>query len=411
MMTTNRNSGIYLHIPFCVSKCAYCAFNSVAVGSAGIPDAYVDAMLRELDLKISCAAAIGKDADSSEPLYNIDSIYLGGGTPSLLSQKQLTHLLSGIYKHSALSFTDEIEITLESNPCTFDAEKLRGFKRAGVNRLSIGAESLCDEELAMIGRAHTRAEFLEAFSLAREAGFSNINADLIFSLPGQSEESWRKSLRSLIELKPEHISFYSLQLEEGTKLFERFLSGELNLPSDEADRRMYHTAIDALKSAGYHHYEISNAAKPGYECRHNLKYWSMGEWLALGVSAHSYMGGTYIANIGDIERYMEVLDSKSSINLSAQPSEILQKIEAERTENDAHEMAKDFMITGLRKTAGVEFSDFYQKTGCEIEKVFSEALAKMHEYEIAGLVQFTANGMRLTEKGIDISSSILCEFV
>lgn len=406
-----RNLGIYLHIPFCVSKCAYCAFNSVAIGGAGVPDSYVDALLHELDLKISSLSASGRNGSFSEAIYNVDSIYLGGGTPSLLSPAQLTRLLSGIRKHQALSFSEEIEITLESNPCTFDAEKLRQLKRAGVNRLSIGAQSLSDEELAMIERAHTCAEFIAAFKLAREVGFANINVDMIFSLPGQSEEGWQSSLRSLLELEPEHISFYSLQLEKETKLFERFSGGEISLPSDETDRKMYHAAVSALKAAGYHHYEISNAAKPGYECRHNLKYWSLDEWLALGVSAHSYLDRTYIANIGDIEAYATALNDESTLAEADHPSAILQAIEAERIENDGYEMAKDFMIMGLRKAGGVDFSDFYRKTGLEIGEAFPDALSKMREWEISGHVRFTENGMRLTEKGIDISNSILCEFV
>lgn len=330
---------------------------------------------------------------------HIDTVFIGGGTPSLLHENHITEIMKAA--EAAFCVTEDAEITIEANPKTLNADKLAAYRRAGINRLSMGTQSMNDDMLKFMGRAHDKADFLDNFRQARQAGFDNINADLMFGIPGQTMEMWQDSLRQMIELGPDHISFYSLQLEEGTEFAKMYRDGEIDLPEIELDRRMYHEGIRMLKEAGYNHYEISNCAKPGYECRHNLKYWDYDEYYAVGLGSHSF---TYAdgrrCNVTDFETYFEMTSAGSL----PQDDEMYE-------EETLQEMMGEYVFTALRKLEGLSLKDFEDTFGSDFYDVYSQQKEALAEYAAEKLVKITDTHIALTIEGIDKSNEIMAEFV
>lgn len=369
-----KKLGIYIHIPFCKRRCLYCGFFSQVppeIATKKLLDGYVQNLIGQIMAK----------GDRYRKEYVVDSIFLGGGTPSMLSAEAVEALLGAV--RESFVVTSDAEITMEANPDTLDRKKLKRCRAAGVNRLSMGVQSLDDNILCKLGRIHTAAEAVEKYHLAREAGFENINLDLMFAIPGQTMKQWMDTLAETVNLSPEHISFYSLQIEEDTPFYEAYLNGTLEPMEESLDRAMYHDAIRFLKEHGYAHYEISNVAKPGKECRHNLKYWSFQDYLGLGDSASSFVDG---------------------IRWTEKPRE-------EYHENDFEDNTGEYVFTGLRKTEGIRKSEFAQRFGKDFWEVYGDRMKYLQEYFDRGLLLEEGDVLRLSEEGIDISNSIMAVFV
>jgi oxygen-independent coproporphyrinogen-3 oxidase len=388
-MTAPRKSlGLYIHVPFCVRKCNYCDFLSFGAVEKDVQTEYFRALIKEIRNKGMIYSNI----------YYVDSIFIGGGTPSLVSGNLVADMMEAV-KESFL-VGENAEISIESNPKTLEKDKLTVYLEAGINRLSIGAQSFDNDLLAYLGRIHTKEDLLKNYHLARECGFRNINIDLMFAIPGQTAGIWSDTMERALALEPEHISFYGLQIEEGTPFYSMFRNGSLKQTEDELDRQMYHSAVSLLRDRGYLHYEISNAAREGYPCRHNLKYWSMEDYLGLGLGAHSYMQGVRSSNMADLEKYIRaaeglVGDAESSLTVW-------------RHENTKEEDISEYLFTGMRKITGVELSDFRARFGVSLESLYEDVLEK---YRQNGLVEIKNGFLRFTETGIDISNRVLAEFV
>lgn len=380
-MTTPNKAGIYIHIPFCVKKCNYCAFLSGPAGPE-VRQEYVNHLIKEIRLR-------------SREVPEADTIYFGGGTPSLLTPEQVGDILNEVRK--AFRITEGAEVTLEANPGTLTEESLAGFREAGINRLSMGVQSMDDRRLRYLGRIHTAEEVRRDVKMAREAGFHNINLDLIFAIPGTDVSDAMEDLEAIAALEPEHISFYSLQLEEGTSFFRDFEAGTLREVPDETDREMYHRGIQALREKGYRHYEISNFARPGCESRHNSKYWNMAEYVGLGLGASSYTGHRRTVNETDLKAYSETLDRGK-----------LAFVEVH--ENSEADDISEAVFTGLRREEGVRYRDVLGSEATFWE-YFREALPEARAYEAGGFLEMDDEGLRLTERGIDISNGIMALFV
>ncbi len=383
--------GLYLHIPFCFKKCGYCDFLSLDHRSKEDRTAYIDALLREV-----------KYYAHLRP--EVDSVYIGGGTPSLLEPALIARIMEGI--KGSFSLKEAAEITIEANPGSLDAHKLSVYRDAGINRLSLGAQSLNDETLKYLGRIHTVNTFIENFFLAREKGFSNISVDLMFAIPGQSHAILQDSLEKTIALGPEHISFYSLQIEEGTPFFRLRENGTLVPVGDEEDRSMYHNTVRLLEDAGYHHYEISNAARADYESRHNLKYWSMDEYLGMGLGAHSYLDRTRFSNHRDLGRYIRAASESSFLKKRSKISPLAVWCH----ENTRSDDMSEFLFTGLRKVKGIALSDFSNRFGTPLFEVYSDEVEKHMK---SGLLEMdrSEDFLRLTAKGMDLFNHVLVDFV
>lgn len=380
-MTTPNKAGIYIHIPFCVKKCNYCAFLSGPAGPE-VRQEYVNHLIEEIRLR-------------SREVPEADTIYFGGGTPSLLTPEQIGHILEEVRK--AFRIAEGAEVTLEANPGTLTEESLAGYGNAGINRLSMGVQSMDDRRLRYLGRIHTAEEVRRDVKMAREAGFHNINLDLIFAIPGTDVSDAMEDLEAIAALEPEHISFYSLQLEEGTSFFRDFEAGKLREVPDETDREMYHRGIQALREKGYRHYEISNFARPGYESRHNSKYWNMAEYVGLGLGASSYTGHRRMVNETDLKAYSEMLDRGELAFMEVH-------------ENSEEDDISEAVFTGLRREEGIRYRDVLGSEAA-FWKYFREALPEAREYEAGGFLEMTDEGLRLTERGIDISNGIMALFV
>lgn len=381
-----RNLELYLHIPFCVRKCNYCDFFS-ASGTEEEQAAYVSAMVQEIQ---SYQELSGE--------YEVQTIFLGGGTPSLLTPEQIEQIFNAIYH--TFSVNENAEITMEMNPGTVDIEKLHAMKAAGVNRLSIGLQSAQNEELKMLGRIHTYEEFLETWRLTEQAGFKNRNIDLMSALPGQTMESYEDTLSKVLALEPEHISAYSLILEEGTVFYDWYEKGKLDrgawkLPSEEEEYAMGELTIQRLAEAGMHRYEISNYAKPGKECRHNLGYWDRVEYLGIGAGSSSLIKGERFAHIRDRKAYIEKIRNGESILIDREILSVESQME-------------EFMYLGLRKIEGVSRTDFQNYFGKNVDDVYGEILDKLEEEQ---LLEFSGNRIRLTHRGMDVSNCVLAEFL
>ena len=381
-----RNLELYLHIPFCVRKCNYCDFFS-ASGTEEEQAAYVSAMIQEI-----------QNYQELSGEYEVQTIFLGGGTPSLLTPEQIEQIFNAIYH--TFSVNENAEITMEMNPGTVDIEKLHAMKAAGVNRLSIGLQSAQNEELKMLGRIHTFEEFLETWKLIEQAGFKNRNIDLMSALPGQTIESYEDTLSKVLALEPEHISAYSLILEEGTVFYDWYEKGKLDrgawkLPSEEEEYAMGELTILRLAEAGMHRYEISNYAKPGFACRHNIGYWKRTDYLGFGPSAASLFGNRRWTNTADRSLYLKACGALEKIR---EDEEILSRQDA----------MEEFMFLGLRMTQGISTAEFEEKFGKEIHAVYGGVLKK---YEAMHLLQEHSGRLALTRDGISVSNVILADFL
>lgn len=367
---------IYIHIPFCVKKCDYCDFLS---GPSGPEEqrAYVQALLREID-----AVTEGKGR-------SVSSIFIGGGTPSVLDERFIGEILNKVKEKFNLQ--EDAEITIEVNPGTADSQKLQAYRHYGINRLSIGLQSSDDRELKILGRIHNYEQFLETYKEARQAGFDNINIDLMSAIPDQTYEGWQKNLRTVAELEPEHISAYSLIIEEGTP----FASRKLNLPDEDTEYNMYEVTAQILKEYGYEQYEISNYAKEGRACRHNVGYWIRQDYLGFGLGASSLYGKERFSNTSDRRKYLENSSSPELIR------------EKEPTLTTEDEMA-EFMFLGLRMTRGIVKADFEHIFGCRIEQIYGEVLKK---YESMGLLVEKDGRVFLSREGIHVSNLVMAEFL
>lgn len=366
---------LYIHIPFCVRKCAYCDFLS-APGSEEAKASYTKALLREIE------------AVKTEK-REVSSIFVGGGTPSALSPSLMGDIFEKI--HESFSVAQDAEITIEANPGTLSKEKLFLYKNAGINRLSLGLQSPEEAELKSLGRIHTYEEFLESFSLAREAGFQNINVDLMCALSDQTYEGWNRNLRTVAALHPEHISAYSLIIEEGTPFAKR----KLNLPDEDTEYRMYEDTAGILEEYGYEQYEISNYAKKGLVCRHNIGYWTRKEYLGLGLGAASLWGNQRFSNTSDFSAYLKE---------SGSPEKIRENRETLSLEDEMSE----FMFLGLRMTEGVSKAEFLESFGTPIESVYGKVLDK---YKNMGLLEEKEGRIFLTRAGIHVSNGVMAEFL
>ena len=372
----NSPMEIYIHIPFCIRKCDYCDFLSGPSGPEEQAD-YVQALLREIQ-------AVEEGEGRS-----VSSIFIGGGTPSVLDERLLGDILREI--RNRFKMEEDAEITIEVNPGTANIGKLQAYREMGINRLSIGLQSPEDRELKILGRIHNYGQFLETYQEARTVGFDNINIDLMGAIPDQTYEGWVKNLRTVAELEPEHISAYSLIVEEGTP----FAARKLNLPDEDTEYNMYEATAQILKEYGFEQYEISNYARKGRECRHNVGYWTRQDYLGFGLGASSLYGKERFANTADMKKYLE--NSKN-------PEKIREK-ELSLTRED--EMA-EFMFLGLRMTKGISKADFKRCFDCTIESVYGEVLEK---YESMELLLEKDGRIFLSREGIHVSNSIMAEFL
>lgn len=380
---------LYVHIPFCVKKCLYCDFLSFPASGEMIKS-YFEALRREI------AISSQKYVD-----YDVKSIFFGGGTPSFVHSQEIYDTLRIIIK--SFNVTEGAEISIEANPASAMREKLFLYREAGFNRLSIGAQSLNDEELKKIGRVHDSRMFYETYENARSAGFENINIDIMSALPDQSLGSYLDTVKKVIGLKPEHISAYSLIVEEGTP----FYNMDLNLPSEELDREMYHETKNLLAKSGYHRYEISNYASTAEtECFHNKVYWRRGNYLGLGLGASSMVKNTRWSNITDMKQYKKAFESAVVLE-HKENVQVLSK----------QEQMEEFMFLGLRLVEGVELKKFQELFECDIFDVYSETIDK---YTQMGLLEIYdhKNGdgskekwLHLTDRGLDVSNTVMADFL
>ena len=373
---------LYLHIPFCVSKCKYCDFLSAPSGEEQ-RQIYVERLCRRIRYWSDVIHNYG---------YEIVSIFVGGGTPSILTEAQITQVFEAV--HESFPIREDAEITLEMNPGTDVKDKLPVYRELGINRLSMGLQSADNEELKCLGRIHTYEDFRQVYQWVREAGFTNINVDLMSAIPGQTRESYEDTLRKVADLEPEHISAYSLIIEEGTPFYERYGEGRHaeELPDEDIERQMYVRTGEILEDYGYHRYEISNYAKDGYECRHNLGYWDRKEYLGIGAGASSLM---------DHIRWKEPDHIGPSTGLVLEEREDFTRL---RRKDEMEE----FMFLGLRKINGVSEYDFYKSFRVSMDEIYKESIENLIK---EGLLVREEDRIRLTDRGIDLSNYALSQFL
>ncbi len=372
---------LYIHIPFCVRKCRYCDFLS-APENTGERARYIEALGREM----KCRSEDLKKA-------RVKTIFWGGGTPSLLSPAEFREIAKGL-KTCTGEWDEDAEWTIEANPGTLDAEKAGEWRRAGVNRVSLGVQAAQDRLLERIGRIHTFRQAKESVGILREAGFSNINLDLMMGLPGQDLNDWKETLEEALSLAPEHLSCYSLILEEGTPLLRAVREGREILPEEEEERAMYEYTLRRLEKAGYRQYEISNFAKPRYACRHNLVYWELGEYQGLGLGAASYREGRRLKNTTDLAAYIRAEDPT--------------KLDTVEEESSLKDQMEEWMFLGMRKTEGVDLTEFRRRFGRDGEEVYGAVIGKL---EREGLILRERNQIRLSRRGLDLANQVFAAFL
>ena len=452
--------GIYVHVPFCVRKCLYCDFNSYSGCTDEQQKRYFEALYKEAELLfpggkmprimndalgdgsslIEEAASgegssLNQEASSGDGQYiknedsgdggqrsekrgggdycaefgePADTLFVGGGTPSSIDPRYIAGLVG------KLPLAPGAEMSIECNPGTLSGEKLDIYRAAGFNRLSIGVQSFINSELKLLGRIHDARTAEKTIMAARRHGFDNINIDLMFGFPSQTMESWKKTLGRALSFEPDHISFYSLQIEEGTPFYDMFRSGDLEQVSDELNRDMYHYAVNFLQEHGYHHYEISNAALPGRECRHNLKYWTMAPYIGLGAGAHSFYGSTRRYNPSGLEEYCSMIERAYERRGGSVPYYISGAGEDDPAETDFSEsenmddLISDCMFTGLRLTDGIDDREFRRMFGIGLEERFGPQIRK---YTSEGLMTFEKGKLAFTKRGLDVTNSILIDFI
>ena len=377
--------GIYIHIPFCKQKCYYCDFVSYSNKCSEVKE-YIESLKKEIE-----------EFDFSN--YKVTSIYIGGGTPSYIDSIYIVEILSELkekLKCNLIEFKD-IEITIEVNPGTVDTKKLNDYKKLGINRLSIGLQSTKNDILKKIGRIHTYQEFLEIYKLARETGFKNINIDLMIGIPGQKIGDLKNTLQDIIKLEPEHISVYSLIIEENTPIEKMLENGEIKLPDEDLERNMYWYVKNTLELNGYNHYEISNFAKLGKESRHNLNCWNQEEYIGFGVAAHSYLNGIRFSNTINVEEYIQHIENnRKEENIQIEENQSLE------------DKKNEFMMLAFRKIQGVDIARFKEKFIDNPIFLYREILNKLVE---EGLIEVDLNHIKLTNKGIDLANLVFEEFV
>ncbi len=371
-----KKLGIYIHIPFCKKKCDYCDFISFP-DKQNLIDEYIKALKKEID---------GYKIEKEE--YCINTIYFGGGTPSYIDSTNIIEILNALKQKFNISKT--AEITIEVNPGTVDKQKLEDYYKSGINRISIGLQSIDDNLLKKIGRIHKFSDFLETYNLAKEIGFKNINMDLMIGLPTQNMNDIQKTIEKVIELSPNHVSIYSLILEEGTPLEKKINNKELYLPPEELERKMYWKVKEELEKQGYIHYEISNFAKPQFESKHNLACWEQEEYIGFGLAAHSYINNTRSSNTENVDDYINGIDKT-----------------IHEIQNDEDKM-KEYMLLGLRKIEGIRISEFKNRFVDNPIYLYRESLSKL---VIQELIDIDIDNIKLTNKGIDLANLVWEEFV
>lgn len=379
-----KNLEIYLHIPFCISKCGYCDFLSAPAGR-NMQEKYVQALEREIQ---------GRAGEYAN--YQVPTVFIGGGTPSILGPGQIKHLLDTLRNHYQV--LPEAEITMEANPGTVDYDSLAEYRKAGVDRLSLGLQSSWDEELKTLGRIHTWQQFLDAYEAAVAAGFSHINVDLMSGLPGQTPASYETTLRRVAELRPEpeHISAYSLILEEGTAFAERFEDGKLQLPDEETERALYGLTECILQEYGYRRYEISNYAKEGCECRHNVGYWTRENYLGFGIGAASLVENIRFQNGRDLQAYL-----KAPLGQREQEQRLTMV-----------EQMEEYMFLGLRLTEGISERKFYDIFHYELEQVYGDVIKKhVSQGLLTYLDRAAGRNLHLTRRGLDLANYVMADFL
>ena len=403
-MMNKKKLEIYVHIPFCAKKCAYCDFLSFP-GNMRMRREYTDKLLEEIRIQSSFVRE-----------YQVDTIFLGGGTPSVLDVTDITAIMGTLKEHYDIA--PDAEITIEVNPGTVKMEGLVAYREAGINRVSMGLQSADDTELRYLGRIHTYDEFLKSFQRVRMAGFTNVNVDLISAIPGQTPESWRNTLKKTAMLKPEHISAYSLIVEEGTPFYDRYgghvemesyemsqeerrrLMALPDLPDEDTEREMYYMTRNCLAEQGYERYEISNYARPGFECRHNVGYWTGTGYLGLGLGASSYLEGCRFHNTSDFQSYVSAhLDDEA---------EFCQALRQDMEQLSVKSKMEEFMFLGLRLTRGVSVEGFITRFGQSIRNVYGGVIDKL---EREGLLEHKNGYYRLTERGLDLSNYAMSLFL
>lgn len=400
-----KNLELYIHIPFCIKKCAYCDFLSFSCDEKTQIE-YADALVREIEFY-----------GPKMPEYFVTTIFVGGGTPTWLDEDKLLEILDAVYTYFNVS--NEAEVTIECNPGTITSAKLEKYKKAGINRLSIGLQSADDEELKLLGRVHTFEKFVKTYEMARKAGFFNINVDLMSGIPNQTAEKFLHTLQKVVRLKPEHISVYSLIIEKGTPFYERYKFDlalqEMGrpteaLPSEDEVYRMIKMTQQYLKKAGFEQYEISNFAQPGFECSHNIGYWTRENYLGLGLGAASLIDNVRYTNCSDLNFYIDHSKQIEMIRFEQQDGsfELGTNLHSEAFAISRKAQMEEFMFLGLRLNCGVTRQQFQDTFGIPIEGIYNEALDYLKE---EGLLQVKAGRIFLTEKGQDLSNYALAQFL
>lgn len=385
-MKNEQKLGIYIHIPFCLRKCPYCDFYSTASHDKETRERFLSALCKEIE-------NYGQG-------QVVDTVFFGGGTPSILDGGEISRIMSKLAE--CFCIEDDAEISMECNPATAAADKLAAYRKAGINRLSIGAQSFDDEVLKTLGRLHDVSQIGDTVETARRAGFDNISLDLMFGIPGQTEVIWLDTVKKAMGLNPQHISLYSLEFMEGTPFWKMLREGSLTETEAEDDRRMYEKGLTLMAEGGYHQYEISNAAQPGRECRHNLKYWNLDEYIGFGPSAHSFADGVRRSNPDKLDEYCA--NAEQGI-FGRGASDFWE-------ENTFMDNVSEYMFTGLRKNAGVDKDAFLRKFGRSIWDVYgAECRTEFEEYVRGGFAEDTDESLRLTLSGMNISNRIMAIFV
>lgn len=376
-----KDLGLYIHIPFCVKKCAYCDFLSWS----GDKEQRVD-YVRALEQEILSYKNFAED-------YQVTTLYFGGGTPSVLEGELLERIMEAIRR--TFQIEEKAEVTLEMNPGTALKEKLELYKKLGINRLSMGIQSVKNENLKLLGRIHTYEDFLESYCMAREAGFDNLSGDLISSLPGQTLAEWKEELKILMETPLEHVSVYQLIIEEGTEFYKKYGECEELLPDEETSREIYLWTGKYLKSRGFEQYEISNYAREGKQSAHNLRYWERKDYLGLGLGGASMIRNMRMSNTRDWDKYMAYCRD---------PGKIREEVEVLEESGQMEE----FMFLGLRKTRGISKKEFRRTFGKDIDLVYEKTLEK---YLKNGMLQESGDRIFLSEEGILLSNQVFADFL
>ena len=372
---------IYVHFPFCVRKCLYCDFPSYADIDC-LARAYVNALLKEIECK-------------SQFLSNtyVYTIYFGGGTPSLLKSKYISAIVEKL--NESFDMSNISEFTIEVNPGTVDEKKLKTYKNIGIDRISIGLQSVNEDDLLKAGRVHTFNDFLNVMSYAQNVGFDNINIDLIFGFPWQTFDQWKNTIDTVIKINPSHISCYDLKIEKNTQLFNLVKTGQYKELPDEVNRKMYYYACEQITKCNYNHYEISNFAKPGCESKHNIVYWKTGEYVGFGSGSFSYLNRKRYGNINNVERYISGIEN--NIN-------VIDEFEVLSLSDEAHEYA----MMGFRLLEGIDEIKFKSRFDIDFSLIYEENLKRLYE---KGLIEKNINNIRLTKKGLDFANNVFMEFI